>query len=244
MEPGDRVTAPEVVVLVAMAEEADAFLSIADSASEPTSVAGALHRTLVLDGREVLLVQTGIGLVHAASAASVVLAGSRPRLLVSAGTAGGLGADVRVADVVVASSCVHAGVDVRAFGYLLGQVPGMPESFPGDAGAVAAAATPEVAGAVDSRVLVGTTLSSDAFVDEHRVESVRETFPDALATDMESAALAQTAHLFGVPFVSVRGVSDLCLPVPGSGWATHVDDASDRSAAVVVALLRALLPAA
>ena len=65
-------------------------------------------------------------------------------------------------------------------------------------------------------------------------------FPDALATDMETAALAQTAFRFGVPFLAVRGISDLCSPLEAGEFATHVDDAADRSAAVVAALLAEL----
>lgn len=38
---------------------------------------------------------------------------------------------------------------------------------------------------------------------------------DALATDMEPAALAHTCHLYDVPFLSVRGISDLCGPHAG-----------------------------
>jgi adenosylhomocysteine nucleosidase len=40
-----------------------------------------------------------------------------------------------------------------------------------------------------------------------------------------------------VPFVSVRGISDLCAP---GQFEAHVDDAADRSAVVVLALLRVL----
>jgi adenosylhomocysteine nucleosidase len=54
---------------------------------------------------------------------------------------------------------------------------------------------------------------------------------------MESTALAHTAHLFGLPFVSVRGISDLCGVVE---FGEHVDDAADRAADVVVGLLAAL----
>ncbi len=54
---------------------------------------------------------------------------------------------------------------------------------------------------------------------------------------MESTALAHTAHLVGLPFVSVRGISDLCGV---DEFAGHVNDAADRSAAVVVRLLDTL----
>lgn len=226
----------DAVVVVAMTDEAAPFLARASQVGEPTTVAGAEHRRIVLADRAVLLVRSGIGLVNAASAASVALASSSASVLVSAGSAGGLGVGVRVGDVVVGSSSVLADADARAFGYELGQVPGMPAAYPADRGLASAASAPRD----DLRVHAGLTISGDSFIDAERVARVREAYPGALATDMESAALAQTAHLFGVRFVSVRGISDLCSPIEAGEFLTHVDDAADRSAAVVESLLASL----
>ena len=38
-----------------------------------------------------------------------------------------------------------------------------------------------------------------------------EVFPDAMAVDMESAALAQICHLYKMPFLSFRVISDIPL---------------------------------
>ena len=237
----------DAIVVVAMPVEADAFVAAADEAGPPEPApGGAEHRGLTLAGRRVLLVRSGIGLVNAASAATVALCGSGTRLLVSGGSAGGLGLGVRVGDVVVGDGHVHTGADARAFGYALGQVPGMPATYPADrtarGHALAAARTlaPWASEPTEVRVLDGDVVSGDVFVDAERVGGVRTAFPGALATDMESAALAQVAHRFGVPFLSVRGISDLCSPVEAGEFATHVDDAADRSAVVVRETLRML----
>ena len=52
-----------------------------------------------------------------------------------------------------------------------------------------------------------------------------------------TTALAQVAAGAGVPFVSVRGVSDLCGPEAGQDFHIAVEEAAARSAAVVLALL-------
>jgi len=181
-------------------------------------------------------VQCGIGLVNSATAAAVAVQGTHPRAVISAGSAGGVGLDVRVGDVVVGSEYLYSGADARAFGYELGQVPGMPEVYEAEQILHDAAAT----ASVDLRVLSGTILSGDAFIDASRIDRIRTAFPAAMATDMESAALAHTAHLYGVPFLSVRGISDLCGPVAGADFLTHVDDAAERSADVVIEVLRRL----
>lgn len=222
---------PAVAVFVAMAEEAAPFLARAQSQEAEEVVGGARVQPLTIAGRDVLLVTTGIGLVNAATAAAVVVARHRPASLVSAGSAGGLGDGVRVGDVVVGTSYAYSRADARAFGYVMGQVPGMPATFAADHRLIGGAK----AYAGDLAVHLGEVVSGDTFVDGPLVDEVRRDFPGALSTDMESTALAHTAHLFGLPFVSLRGISDLCGVVE---FAEHVDDAADRAAEVVVGLLQ------
>ncbi|MGN8245901.1 5'-methylthioadenosine/S-adenosylhomocysteine nucleosidase [Cellulomonas soli] len=228
--------AVDAVVVTAMADEAAPFLERADFVGLEARVGQAVHRVVAFEGRGVLLVQCGIGLVNAATAAAVAINGTHPRAVISAGSAGGLGVDVRVGEVVVGTDYVYSGADARAFGYSLGQVPGMPEVYAAEKDLLAAALRAEAPGL---HVRAGTMLSGDKFIDASLVDEVRTAFPSALSTDMESAALAHTCHLYGVPFLSVRGISDLCGPVAGTDFLTHVDDAADRSAAVVIAALHA-----
>ena len=222
-----------VAVFVAMAEEAAPFLARAESQGAEEVVGGARLRPLRIAGRDVLLVTTGIGLVNAATAGAVVASGYTPQVLVSTGSAGGLGVGVGVGDVVVGGSYAYARADARAFGYVMGQVPGMPATFAADERLVGAAQAYDG----ELSVHVGEVVSGDTFVDGPLVDEVRRDFPAALSTDMESTALAHTAHLFGVPFVSVRGISDLCGVAE---FAEHVDDAAERAADVVVGLLERL----
>lgn len=232
--------AVDAVVVTAMADESAPFVERADFVGSATQVGHATHRVLSFGGRGVLLVQCGIGLVASATAAAVAISATTTRAVISAGSAGGVGRDVRVGDVVVGSQYVFSGADARAFGYALGQVPGMPAVFEADPGLVDAATGVAADGV---RIHRGTMLSGDAFIDATTVEGIRTSFPGALSTDMESAALAQTCHLYGMRFVSVRAVSDLCGPEAGQDFLGTVDDAADRSAAVVVAALHALVAA-
>lgn len=227
----------DVLVLVAMADEAEPFRLRADAVGAVREVGHAEHTDLVVAGVRVRLVRTGIGLVQATAAVTLALHEAGPVPVISAGSAGGVGVDVRVGDVVVGDSYTFHSADATAFGYLPGQVPGMPARYPSSAPHVEAAAG---VGLADGVVRTGTMLSGDSFVDVRTVDAVRAAFPSALSTDMETAALAQACYLAGVPFVSVRGISDLCGPVAGADFRTHVDDAADRSAQIVLGLLASL----
>jgi adenosylhomocysteine nucleosidase len=245
-------SSPEVreiaaVVLVAMPDEEAPFLERATAVGEPVNVGLAVHRYIELEGRTVLLVRTGIGLVNAAGAATSAILETAPAvgevgsLVISAGTAGGVGEWVRVGDVVVGTDYINIDADARAFGYVLGQVPRMPASYSASIEAVEAFAKSGHAGDVSpSTVHFGLIASSYSFVTPERALSIRAALPGTLATDMESVAIAQTSYVHGREFVSVRAVSDLCGPVAHADFLTHVDDAAERSANAVAALLRHL----
>lgn len=224
----------DAIVQVAMSDEAAPFLE--GSRLLPRTVPGSEQWLITIGDADVLLVRSGIGLVNAAVAATHALLGSGgAALVISAGTAGGVGADVLVGDVVVAERTVNSGADAQAFGYAPGQVPGMPTGYDAWTGALTGLpASAALANGTAFRIRRGLTVSSDAFVDDARLAAVRAAFPQALATDMESAAVAQVCHVHGIPFVSVRGISDLC---GAQEFHEHVDDAADRSRAVVAAIL-------
>ena len=91
--------------------------------------------------------------------------------------------------------------------------------------------------APDARVEATLVLRRRRELDDSTVHALRESFPEALSTDMESTALAHTCHLYGAPFLSVRGISDLCGPQAGTDFAAHVDDAAERSVTVAIGIL-------
>ena len=224
-----------IVVQVAMDEEAQPFLDAADQVSDPVTIGRAVHRGVVIGGATIVLVVSGIGMVNAADAVagSVFRYGSEI-VLVSAGSAGGLASDARVGDVVVGTDIVNVEADARAFGYALGQVPGMPASYAADE---ALAATFE-----GERVTRAAMASGEKFVTAGIAHELRESFPASWSVDMETAAIAQAAFNHGVRFAACRAISDLCAP-DSEEFDTHLDGAAERSAEVVLAALPRLAAA-
>ena len=194
--------------------------------------------------RELVLVRSGIGLVAAASALATVLTRLAPAVVLSAGTAGGLGREVEVGDVCVSTTLAYTDADATAFGYAHGQTPGQPAVFEADAAVLArveevgpAALRASTASSGGARIRAGQMLAGNSFVTAANVGRARELFPGAVSTDMESTALAQVATSAGIPFASVRGVSDLCGPEAGQDFHIGAHEAAARSAVVVLAAL-------
>lgn len=200
------------LITAAMEEEAAPLWDIAHAGGTITHLptTGTLQ-LLAIEDSTIALVTTGIGLVNAASSLTGALTRVSPRYIFSCGSAGGLDSKTQVGDILAASDCVYGRADAREFGYALGQIPAMPESFTAD-GDLLGRFTSLPATLGTSRTRSGRFLSADCFVGVDLALEFREAFPSAIAVDMESAALAHVAAAAEVPFLAIRGISDLCGP--------------------------------
>ncbi len=232
-------TTQPLLVLVAMPEEAAPLLQhLQDAHDLPCPLARVSAVAGTLEGAATVVVTTGIGIAAASAAATWAIITQQPRLVVAAGSCGGLAADVEVGTLIVGESFTYSIADATAFGYAPGQVPGSPARFEAETQWVdrAEAAAQSVGGAVRR----GLMLSGDAFVTAPLAAPMRERFPGALSADMETTATARTADTLGVPMVALRAVSDLCGPAADQQFHLEIDVVAERSAAAVAALAKKL----
>ncbi|MBR4644011.1 MAG: 5'-methylthioadenosine/adenosylhomocysteine nucleosidase [Bacteroidaceae bacterium] len=157
-----------------------------------------------LGDKTIVLLQCGIGKVNAASGVTNLIINFKPDSVVSTGVAGGIDTCLKIMDVVVSTqTCYHdviCGDDVDP-----GQIQGLPRFFESDkAMAETAARLPS-----DVRIVPGLICTGDQFItNREQLNVIKATYPEGLAVDMESAAIAHVCHLYGVPFVSFRIISD------------------------------------
>lgn len=185
---------------------------------------------------DVAVCVSGIGLANAASATARGLMLCEPQVVIAAGTTGGLHVDVEVGDIAVGTSAIYSMADATAFGYEPGQVPGMPVNYQAADSCISRASTTDLG----HPTKFGRIVSADAFVTADNVEPVRERFPDAIATDMETAAMAQVCYRSAVDWISLRAVSDLCGPQAGQDFHIDASLAAAHSCDAVFAFLEAL----
>ena len=155
------------------------------------------------------VIKSGIGKADAARAATEFILTEHPDCIINSGCAGGVGAGLNVFDIVIGGQTAYHDVWCGE-GNLPGQVQGLPQRFDADPALLRAALTLQTAQPVRS----GLICTGDQFLTDPEDDArVLEIYPDALACDMESAAIAQVCHHYGVPFLSFRMISD----VHGSG---------------------------
>ena len=185
----------------------------------------------------IILMQCGIGKVNAAAGAVEMIHNFAPDCIISTGVAGGIDSCLNVMDVVVSSRIVYHDVWCGE-GNAYGQIQGLPLYFTGNETLYQCAISLDTETAIHG----GLICSGDKFItDRQELETIKANFPEGLAVDMESASIAQVCHLYEVPFISFRIISD----TPGAEkhleqYKNFWGEMADRSFHVTEAFLKAL----
>ncbi|MBO7137585.1 MAG: 5'-methylthioadenosine/adenosylhomocysteine nucleosidase [Bacteroidaceae bacterium] len=157
-----------------------------------------------LGENKVVLLQCGIGKVNAATGVTNLIITFHPDCIISTGVAGGIDVKLDVMDIVIGQEvCYH---DVYCGDNCdPGQVQGLPRFFNGDERLVGIATSLKT----DVRIVPGLICTGDQFVtNRDELNVIKEKYPEGLAVDMESAAIAQVCLLWNVPMLSFRIISD------------------------------------
>ena len=89
----------------------------------------------------------------------------------------------------------------------------------------------------------GLLVSGDRFVSTTaESEALRRDLPDALAVEMEGAAMAQVCHDYGVPFAAMRTISDRADDAAHGDFARFVVEVASRYSLALVGAWLATLP--
>jgi adenosylhomocysteine nucleosidase len=248
-----------LALISAMHEELAAVLARMPD-EQKTVVAGREFWVGHWQGHDVVAVLSRIGKVAAATTATTLIERFGVTRMVFTGVAGGLASHVNVGDVVVAREFVQHDMDASPL-FPRHEVPltGM-TYFPSDAAlsdALLAVAPLALADLVQSlppsdwlglpldaaQVHQGLVASGDRFVStDLESTELQRRLPQALAVEMECAAIAQVCHDYGVPLAAVRTISDRADDAAHVDFPRFIQTIASRYSVAVLDRLLAQLP--
>ena len=185
----------------------------------------------------IILTKCGIGKVNAAVGAVELIRTFQPDCVISTGVAGGIDKCLKVMDVVASAQIVYHDVWCGE-GNSYGQIQGMPTFFEGNKTLFDCAISLDT----ETPIHGGLICSGDKFItDREELDVIKGNFPEGLAVDMESGSIAQVCHIYKVPFISFRIISD--TPGAENHWEQYTNfwgEMADRSFGVTKAFLDSL----
>ena len=185
---------------MAMRKELDLLLPLLNDSEESRMAGFEFHRGK-MGKHDVMVMQCGIGKVNAAMGTLTLINAFLPDFVINSGVAGGADSTVSVMDIVVGARVAYHDVWCGPESEL-GQVQGLPLYFEGAERLLQL--LPD-----QDNLHKGLICSGDQFIDTmESVTRIKNNFPEALAVDMESGAIAQVCYLCKVPFLALRVISD------------------------------------
>ncbi len=226
-------------IIGAMQVEVETLLGQMENKTESVKAGSTFHQG-ILSGLPVVVVQCGVGKVNAALCVQILCDCFGVTHLVNTGIAGSLCAELDIGDLVVSQDVMYHDFDCVNFGYPFGKVPGMDViAFPAEETllAYAFAAAEKVN---PGHTKIGRIASGDQFVADKALKEQIIARTQGLCTEMEGAAIAQTAYRNGIPFVILRAISDKADDSAEMDYPTFERIAAHRCAQVTRSLARRL----
>lgn len=222
-------------IIGAMKVETDSLKNKVENAVRET-VSGVEFVRGSLCGKEVVIAQCGIGKVFAALCAQTMILRYGVGQIINTGVAGTLSEALGILDIAVASGVVQHDMDTSPLGDPVGLISGINR--------VELPASDELgerilsaANALGYRARRGVIASGDQFINSKEKKAwLRDTF-DAIACEMEGAAIGHVCFVNDVPFAVIRSISDNASGEADMEYPEMVARAAVRSEELVLKVL-------
>ena len=192
-------------------------------------------------GHSVCLLEAGIGKVNATLATEWLIRDFKPDLIINTGSAGGIRSGCQVGDFVLADRVCHHDIDISPIGFAYGEFPRLPVYYAIESSLLDLLV--QVVSTASEPHHLGTIATGESFIyQQPQVELIKQRFEGVLACDMEAAAVAQVCHMHQVEFLVIRNLSDVAGEQAPANFNRFIDQASQKSTALVLRLIAALNP--
>ncbi|WP_067141557.1 5'-methylthioadenosine/adenosylhomocysteine nucleosidase [Oceanivirga salmonicida] len=158
------------------------------------------------NNKEIVIVKSGIGMVNASIATTLLYERFKVEKIIFSGVAGSTVKDIKALDIVIGNSFVEYMFDVTLSGkYVKGQIAGTSKRDI-DPSYDLLEITKDIK--LNVNIHYGRIASADVFVNDYDEKIRIKNEFDAVAVDMESAAVAQTCTVLKIPYLIIRSISD------------------------------------
>lgn len=193
-------------IIAAMKIEAEGLIAHMTEAVTET-ISGITFTAGKLGGKSCVVAVCGIGKVFAALCAQTMILRYQPSLIINSGVAGSLSSSLQIGSIAIASTLVQHDMDTSALGDPVGLISGINVvHLPCDK-----ASSDRLADCAEKEAIPyqrGTIASGDRFLSENESKNwIAHTF-DAIACEMEGAAIGQVCYVNTVPCAVMRAISD------------------------------------
>lgn len=167
-----------------------------------------------ISNHDVIIVKSGVGKANAAMCTQFIIDKYEPYCIINTGVAGGIGENLSIGDIVIGESLVQYDFDASVLGYAKGYMctgfeKDKPTLFYSDKNLINIFEDAVKKSGSMQKIHKGTIATGDCFIsDPNKKKEIKDTF-NALAVEMEGAAIAQASHMNSVPCLIIRSISDL-----------------------------------
>ena len=193
-------------------------------------ISGVCYTSGKIGGNEVVTAICGIGKVFAAICAQTMILKYNVTAVINTGVAGTLTDKVGVLGTVVATALVQHDMDTTYFGDPKGMISGINVvEFKADEDL-----SDKVCANIKGDYIRGIIASGDAFIaDEAKKKEIADTF-NAVACEMEGAAIAHVCYVNNIPVCVVRSISDGADGDKEMSYEEFREEAAARSAEIII----------
>ncbi len=204
-----------------------------------TNKAGMDFYEGIINDADVVVVRCGIGKVNAALCVQIMVDIFEVTHLINTGVAGSLNAKLDIGDILISKDAIHHDVDVRVFGYPLGEVPQLgTREFEADENLIRMAKESCDKVNPDIHSMIGRVVSGDQFISNKEVKDNLISEFQGDCAEMEGASIAHGAYLNQIPFVIIRAISDKADHTAEMDYPTFEAAAAKHSARLVEEMVK------
>lgn len=193
-----------------------------------------------IEGKEVVIVRSGIGKVNASACCQILISEYEVDAVINTGVAGALHKDLDVLDIVLSIDTLEHDFDATGFGYKKSEIPRMQTSIFKASDKLLDAGLNAAKKLNNHKTLKGRIVTGDIFVNDSKLKKdLVENF-DGYCTEMEGAAIGHTCYLNDIPFLIIRSMSDKADGSADTIYSEFVIKAAENSKNLLIEILKQL----